>query len=79
MTTIYEVTLEHLHAEEVGSAIFDPTNYDMDILKLAKRRIRNPVWAEVYNSLKKCRLNILNIFPDELFTIANTSEPDITK
>ena len=41
-----------LNIEEVGNIIFDPTEYSLDKLEMAKRRITNLVWAEVYNSLK---------------------------
>ena len=49
----------HLHKEEAGSMTFNPMTYDYDMLCAAKKRIKTPVWAEIYENLRKCRLNIV--------------------
>ena len=63
----------NLHVEEVGNAVFNPMDYNMDMLEVAKKRIKNPVWAEVYSSLKKIRRNVLDICTEEFLSIPLTA------
>ena len=59
--------------------MFDPTTYNLDLLCAAKKSIKNPVWEEIYKNLRKCRLNVVRVYPVEYLTIPVNGEPDITK
>ena len=54
-----------LHMEEVKEAGFNAINFNLDTLQTARRRIRNPVGSEIYNNLKKCRISVLNVYPNK--------------
>ena len=68
-----------LHIEEVKDAGFDPINYNLDTLEKARKRIKNPVWAEIYDWLKKCGSSVLNVYPEDVLTVLVVGEPDFTK
>ena len=46
---------------------------------LCKKSIKNTVWAEIYDNLRKCSLNVVRVYPAEYLTIPVHGEPDITK
>ena len=39
---------------------------------------RKKLWAEIYENLRKCRLNIVRLYPAEYLTLPVHGEPDIT-
>ena len=55
----------------------NPMTYDYDMLCAAKKKIKNPVWSEIYEYLRKCRLNIVQVYSAEYLTLPVYGEPDI--
>ena len=49
----------------------------MNRLMLAKKKFKNPVWAAIYNLLKKCTINMVNNYPNEFLGLSATGKPDI--
>ena len=68
-----------IHGEDVVNTIFDPMCYNFDQLAFAKRKIKNPVWAEIYKNLRKCSLSVVRVYPGEQLTIPVFGELDIRK
>ena len=46
----------NLHVKEIGNTVFNQMDYNMDKQEVAKKRIKNPVWAEAYSKLKNTEL-----------------------
>ena len=59
--------------------MFNPMTYDYNTLCAAKKRIKNPVWAEINKNLRKYRLNIVRVHPAEYLILPIHGEPDITR
>ena len=68
----------HLHREEAGNTMFNPMTYNFDMLCAAKKKIKKPIWTEIYENLRKFRLNIVRVYPAEYLTLPVHGEPDIT-
>ena len=64
--------------EEKGRPVFHQIGYSMDKLESAKKKINNPIWSEVFNSLKKLRSSVLHPCPEEYLSMPLLGVPDIT-
>ena len=71
--------MEVLHNDETGNTMFDPTSYNLDLLIAAKKTIKNLVWSEIYDNLRKCRINVVRVYTPEYLTIPVYGKPNIAK
>ena len=58
--------------------MFDPF-FTTLINQPLQKRIINPVWSEIYENLRNCRLNVVHVYTAEYLTILVCGEPDIAK
>ena len=65
MTKKTNYIYRELNIGGAGNHMFYPVNSTMDSLKEARKRMRNPVWKDIYAALLKCRKNILIVNPED--------------
>ena len=72
-------TWAELHKAETKPHTYNPINTNWVDIKIAKTKMTNPVWKELYDSLLVCRRNLLGINPLEYLILPVNGEPNLTK
>ena len=77
--TFSKSTWALLHRAETKPFTFDPMTSNWFEIELAKNKMDNLVWKEVYGSLLACRRNLIKASPPEYLSLPVNGEPYITK
>ena len=72
-------TWANLHKAETRPYTYDPITANWNDLEIARNKISNLVWRDVYDSLMTCRKNVVHVQPLEYLTFPVNGEPSITK
>ena len=72
-------TWAELDKAETKPHMYNPITTNWVDIKIAKTKITNPGWKDIYDSLLVCRRNLLGINPLEYLTIPVNGESKFTK
>ena len=77
--TFSKSTWVELHRAETRPYSFNPMSSTWSELKMARTKMDNLAWREIYGALLTCRRNMIKANPSEFHTLPVNGEPYTTK